>query len=173
MGADEQRIRRFEEAVLPHLDAAHNLARWLTGDDADAGDAVQEACLRALRYFDGFQGGDVRPWFMTIVRNCAFTALSRRPKTVELGEETAPAAAREDSIETKLEKSDARAALGRALEALPSEFREAIVLRELEGLSYKEIAAVTGAPIGTVMSRLSRGRLLLMKTLGAAEGASS
>jgi len=173
MIVDAERIRRFEEAVLPHLDSAHNLARWLTGDDADAGDAVQEACVRALRYFDGFQGGDVRPWFMTIVRNCAFTALSRRPKTLELGDEAALADAREEPVETALEKSDERAALGRALEGLPPEFRETLVLRELEGLSYKEIAAVTGAPIGTVMSRLSRARLLLMKRLGGTEGVRS
>ena len=172
MSADEHRIRRFEEAVLPHLDAAHNLARWLTGDDADAGDAVQEACVRALRYFDGFQGGDVRPWFMAIVRNCAYTALSRRPKTLELSEEAAPADAREDSIEASLEKGDERAELARAREALPPEFREALVLRELEGLSYKEIAAATGTPIGTVMSRLSRGRQLLLKRLGGEGGRS-
>jgi RNA polymerase sigma-70 factor (ECF subfamily) len=173
MSADEQRISRFEEAVLPHLDAAHNLARWLTGDDADAGDAVQEACVRALRYFDGFHGSDVRPWFMAIVRNCAYTALSRRPKTVELSEEAAPSDARENTIEASLVESDERAALARALEALPVEFREALVLRELEGMSYKEIAAATETPIGTVMSRLSRGRQLLLKRLGGTEGVRS
>ena len=173
MGVDAERIRRIEEAVLPHLGSAHNLARWLTGDDADAGDAVQEACLRALRYFDGFQGGDVRPWFMTIVRNCAYTALSRRPKTAELGEEHTPAGAREDSIETELEKSDERAALARSLEALTTEFRASLVLRELEGMSFKEISAATGTPIVTVMSRLSRGRRLLLKRLGGTQGVRS
>lgn len=172
MSADERRIAGFEEAVLPHLDAAHNLARWLTGDDADAGDAVQEACVRALRYFDGFQGGDARPWFLAIVRNCAYDALSRRPKGPELAEEAAGPDAREDSIESNLEKIDERAALGRALQGLPVEFREALVLRELEGMSYKEIAAATGTPIGTVMSRLSRGRQLLLKRLGGEGGRS-
>ena len=107
---------------------------------------------------------------MTIVRNCAYTSMGRRPKTVELDEEASLPEARGESIETALERNDERAALGRALEDLPAEFRETLVLRELEGLSYKEIAAVTATPIGTVMSRLSRGRLLLMKRLGGKEG---
>ncbi|HXT01054.1 MAG TPA: sigma-70 family RNA polymerase sigma factor [Elusimicrobiota bacterium] len=173
MSVEEERISRFEEAVRPQLDSAHNLARWLTGSDADAGDVVQEACVRALRYFDGFHGGEVRPWFMAIVRNCAYTQLGRRPRTEELLDGAALADARGGSIEAELEREDERAALGRALEGLAPEFREAIVLRELEGLSYKEISAVTGAPIGTVMSRLSRARLLLLKRLGGSEGVRS
>jgi RNA polymerase sigma factor (sigma-70 family) len=173
MNADENRLRRFEEAVLPHLDSAHNLARWLTGNDADAGDVVQEASVRALRHFDGFHGGDVRPWFLTIVRNCAYTLLAQRPKTVELDEEASLPDFKGESIETALMRDDERAALGRALETLPAEFRETLVLRELEGLSYKEIAAVTETPIGTVMSRLSRGRLLLLRRLGGKEGVQS
>lgn len=169
MSPDEDRLRRFEAAVLPHLDSAHNLARWLTRSDADAGDVVQEACVRALRHFDGFRGGDVKPWFLAVVRNTAYTWMGRRaPETGAVDPDAAPAA--EASPESSALRADERAALDRALTALPEEFRETVVLRELEGLSYKEIAAVTGAPIGTVMSRLSRGRRLLMRRLSGGEG---
>ncbi len=171
MDPDEERLRRFEAAVLPHLDAAHDLARWLTRSDADAGDVVQEACVRALRYFDGFRGTAVKPWFLAVVRNAANDWMSRRPPaTGALDDDAAPAAAREESSEAGLLRADERASLARALDELPAEFREAVVLRELEGLSYKEIAAVVGAPIGTVMSRLSRGRRLLLRSMGGEEG---
>jgi RNA polymerase sigma factor (sigma-70 family) len=170
MSADEDRLRRFEEAVLPHLDSAHNLARWLARSDADAGDVVQEACLRALRHFDGFRGGDAKPWFLAVVRNTAATWLSRRPREASLDEERAAPAAAEPSSETELLRFDEREVMNQALETLPPEFREAIVLRELEGMSYKDIAAAVGAPIGTVMSRLSRGRRLLLERLGGAKG---
>ena len=174
MSADEERVRRFEEAVLPHLDSAHNLARWLTRSGADAGDVVQEACVRALRHFDGFHGGDARPWFLAIVRNASLTWLSRRPGEAAFDENRAVAAEPADaSSETALMRSDDRAALQRALETLPAEFREAVILRELEGMAYKEIAAVIGVPIGTVMSRLSRGRRLLLGRLGGKKGGDS
>lgn len=154
--------------MLPHLDSAHNLARWLIRSDADAGDVVQEACVRALRHFDGFRGGDAKPWFLSVVRNAAMTWLSRRPREDSLDEERgAPAAAAEASTEAELLRYDEREVLDRALERLPDEFREAIVLRELEGMSYKDIASALGVPIGTVMSRLSRGRRLLLESLGA------
>jgi RNA polymerase sigma-70 factor (ECF subfamily) len=174
MSADEERIRRFEEAVLPHLDSAHNLARWLTRNDADAGDVVQEACVRALRYFDDLRGGDAKPWFLTIVRNTSMTWMSRRPGEAVLDEEQVVAAETADaSSESELLRTDERLALHRALETLPAEFRETVVLRELEGMAYKEIATVTGVPIGTVMSRLSRGRRLLLGRLGGKKGVDS
>jgi RNA polymerase sigma-70 factor (ECF subfamily) len=174
MSPDEDRLRRFEGAVLPHLDSAHNLARWLIRSDADAGDVVQEACVRALRYFDGFRGGDAKPWFLSVVRNSAMTWLSRRPPEDSLDEERgAPAEAAGVSSETELLRFDERAVLNHALAALPDEFREAIVLRELEGMSYKDISAALGVPIGTVMSRLSRGRRLLLERLGGKKGGES
>ena len=174
MSADEDRLRRFEEAVLPHLDSAHNLARWLTRSEADAGDVVQEACVRALRYFDGFSGGDAKPWFMSVVRNAAMTWLSRRPREDSLDEERgAPIEAAGVSSETELLRFDEREVLNHALETLPAEFREAIVMRELEDMSYKEISTAIGVPIGTVMSRLSRGRRMLLERLGGKRGSES
>jgi RNA polymerase sigma-70 factor (ECF subfamily) len=154
--------------LLPHLPAAYNLARWLTRDDHDAEDVVQEAYLRAFRFFDGFQGGDGRAWFLAIVRNTCYTWLHRNrpPEPTAPFDEALPGLSNEVlGPDELLQRSDARAALHQALEELPPEFREAVVLRELEALSYKEIAAVTGAPLGTVMSRLARGRLLLRREL--------
>jgi RNA polymerase sigma factor (sigma-70 family) len=170
MSADEERIRRFEEAVLPHLDSAHNLARWLTRNDADAGDVVQEACVRALRHFDGLRG-DAKPWFLAVVRNTALTWISRRTGEAAYDEgSTIALEPAEASNDSELLRSDDRAALQRALETLPAEFREAIILRELEGMAYKEIAVALGVPIGTVMSRLSRGRRLLLSRLAGKTG---
>ncbi len=150
----------FEQAVLPHLDAAYNLARWLTRNDHDAEDVAQEACLRAMRFFDGFHGGPVRPWLLTIVRNTYLTWLrkSRTGETAELLDDVESGGANPEEL--LLEQVDG-AALRRALDALPSEYREVIVLRELEEMSYKEIAEVAGIPIGTVMSRLARARRML------------
>jgi RNA polymerase sigma-70 factor (ECF subfamily) len=151
---------RFEKLILPHLDAAYNLARWLTGSASEAEDVVQDACLRALRFFGGFRGGDGRSWFLTIVRNSAYSWI-RRHRGAELLTEfdeevhTIPTAG---GIESLLGTRDAAERLGRALAELPVEYREVIVLRELEGLSYKEIADVAALPIGTVMSRLARAR---------------
>jgi RNA polymerase sigma-70 factor (ECF subfamily) len=159
----DDRRRRFEQLVLPHLDAAYNLARWLAASEAD--DVVQDAMLRAFRAFDGFRGADARPWLLAIVRNCHYTAASRRArrKSVPLpeGDELATDA---PSPETSAIEADEARRLNQAIQALPDEFREALVLREMENMSYRQIAEVTGAPMGTVMSRLARGRALLRES---------
>jgi RNA polymerase sigma factor (sigma-70 family) len=160
---------QFEQIVVPHLDAAYNLARWLAGNDHDAEDIAQEACLRAFRFLGGFRGGNSRSWLLTIVRNTAFTWLKQnRPKAIiTIGEEElleiedSTALARHSSA---LHHAD-RDVLRAALEQLPMEFREVLILRELEGLSYKEISEVADAPIGTVMSRLARARKQLQEYL--------
>ena len=158
----------FEQAVLPHLDAAYNLARWLVRNPQDAEDVVQEACLRAVRYFGGYQEGNARAWLLRIVRNTAYTYLEKkRPgdlaeefdETIHASEHVQPDA------EAVLLRSVESRMLQEALEGLPVRFREAIILRELEGLSYKEIAEVMGVPIGTVMSSLARGRTQLRERL--------
>jgi RNA polymerase sigma-70 factor, ECF subfamily len=153
------KLAQFEEVVLPHLNAAYNLARWLTRNDADAEDVVQEACMRAFRFFDGFRGGDGRAWFITIVRNSCYSWLQHN----RVGELTAEFDEEKHSVDSGnpegllFERAD-RELLRQALENLPAEFREVIVLRELEGLSYKEIAGIANIPLGTVMSRLARAR---------------
>ncbi len=164
---------RFEEMVLPHLDAAYNLARWLTGNEHDAEDVAQDAFVRAFRFFGGFRGGNCRSWLLTIVRNTAYTWLEKNRghhPTDEFDEEAHivddPAA----NPETLLLRQADREQVRRAVEQLPAEFREAIVLRELEDLSYREIAGIAGIPIGTVMSRLARARKLLQQTLSATAG---
>jgi RNA polymerase sigma factor (sigma-70 family) len=158
---EEDKRIQFEQAILPHLGAAYNLARWLTRNDHDAEDVVQEAYVRAYEFFGGFHGVDGRAWLLTIVRNTCYTWLGRnraRQPATRFDEEehsgTRPAA----SPESRLLEGEDRQLLRQALEDLPPEYREAIVLRELEGLSYKEIAAISGIPIGTVMSRLARAR---------------
>ncbi len=164
---DQAEIARFEQAVLPHLNAAYNLARWLTGNDHDAEDVVQESYLRALKFFSGFRGGSSGPWLLTIVRNTCYTWIRRNRMEepgVELDEDMYV-----DSNSPSPEAILLAAARGdlvrRALEELPAEFREIVVLREMEGLSYKEIAEVTAVPVGTVMSRLARARARLQKLL--------
>jgi len=149
----------FDQIVLPHLDAAYNLARWLAGNDHDAADIAQEACVRAWQFRAGYRGGNSRAWLLTIVRNTAYTWLKKnRPKSIvtlndeELAEVEDPAA-----MSRAFQNADV-SVLRAALEELPLEFREALVLRELEGLSYKEIAEVADVPLGTVMSRLARAR---------------
>jgi RNA polymerase sigma-70 factor (ECF subfamily) len=160
---------QFEQIVVPHLDAAYNLARWLAGNDHDAEDIAQEACLRAFRFLSGFRGGNSRSWLLTIVRNTAYTWLKQnRPQAIisvsdeEWRDIEDPAAAANHS--SALSHAD-RDVLRAALEELPTEFREVLILRELEGLSYKEIADVTDVPIGTIMSRLARARKQLQDYL--------
>lgn len=171
----DERHERFEQVILPHLDAAYNLARWLTRNAHDADDVVQEAYLRAYQFFDSFHGGDGRAWLLRVVRNTCFTWKGKnRPRE--------PAAVFDESKHTPAEPSTApdvplvaaeeRALLRQALEELSAEHREVIVLREMEGLSYREIAAIVGVPIGTVMSRLARAREQLHEHLsrGQTEG---
>ena len=150
----------FDQAVLPHLDAAYNLARWLTRNNQDAEDVTQEACLRAFKYWKGFSGRDSRSWLLAIVRNTFYSWLRQRsdqPVLTDDGEMEGTAGSTPDP-EMSLIRNVDRNTLRAALEDLDVEFREAIVLRELEGLSYKEIADIAGVPIGTVMSRLARAR---------------
>ena len=156
---ERERLKAFEQAVLPHLDAAYNLARWLAGNDADAQEVAQEACLRAFKFFGNFRGDNPRAWLLTIVRNTFYTWLQKnRPQSVVAIDDDELAEIEDQTGKPgAFHRADADV-LRAALETLPLEFREAIVLRELEGLSYKEIAEVAGVPVGTVMSRLARAR---------------
>jgi RNA polymerase sigma-70 factor (ECF subfamily) len=154
---------------LPHLDSAYNLARWLTGNDHDAEDVVQDAYLRAVRFFASFRGGDGRPWLLAIVRRAGYDWLERNRSHQRLAVfDEEHHSHRRDSAEPAqlLLREEDRELIRRALVELPVEFREVLVLRELEGLSYKEIAAVTELAAGTVMSRLARGRDRLRDGLG-------
>lgn len=160
---------RFEQLVLPHLNSAANLARWLLRNRADSEDVVQEAVLRAFRHFDQFHGGDARAWLLQIVRNSCYTWLqSNRPAELitefneELHQQPSP------TPESLTVQADERNRLKDALETLPTRSREVLVLRELEGCSYKEIGEIVGIPIGTVMSTLARARERLRRTLIAA-----
>jgi RNA polymerase sigma-70 factor, ECF subfamily len=164
---------RFNRSVLPYLDAAYNLARHLVRDTHEAEDAVQEAFVRAIRYFDGFRGTDGRAWLLSIVRNTCYTQLRRRRlagENVEFDEEVHAVADYGTGPEADLARTIATESLREAVSQLAVEFREVLVLRELEGLSYKEIAQVAGVPIGTVMSRLARGRRQLLLALEATKG---
>jgi RNA polymerase sigma-70 factor (ECF subfamily) len=163
---DSQERVRFEQLVLPHLDAAFNLARWILRGRNDSEDVAQEAMLRAFRFFRGFHGGDVRAWLLQIVRNSCYTWLEKnRPMelSTEFDEELYPQPGA--TPESLAIAGDNRERLTRALEALPPRSREVLVLRELEGCSYKEIAAITSMPIGTVMSALARARQRLERAL--------
>ena len=168
----------FEQLVLPHLDAAYNLARWLVRHDQDAQDLVQEATLRAYRFFDNFEGSDARAWLLTIVRNCCYSWMrQQRVKEVttefseELhstnldGESSANVASAAGNPETLVIQAKETQRIRMAIENLALEFREVVVLRDIEGLSYKEIAEVAGVPMGTVMSRIARGRQQLQQQL--------
>ena len=167
--AERRRRGRFETVVLPHLDAGYALARWLTRNDADAADVVQEACLRAFRYFDSYREGDAKSWFLKIVRRTCYDWMERnRPaelvpfenETDSDGPVREPPGMMVDADTLLQSRSDLRR-LDRLIEALPPPLREAIVLRELHELDYRQIATVTGVPIGTVMSRLHRARAAL------------
>ena len=168
--AERRRRSRFESVVLPHLDAAYALARWLTRNDADAADVVQEAMLRAFRYFDSYREGDARSWVLRIVRRTCYSWIERnRPADIvpleadaELDEEVAAPAAASNTEALLQNRSDLRR-LDTLIEALPAPLREVVVLRELNELGYREIAEVIGVPIGTVMSRLHRARSALRR----------
>ncbi|HET9651800.1 MAG TPA: sigma-70 family RNA polymerase sigma factor [Usitatibacter sp.] len=170
------RHSRFEQSVMPHLDAAYNLARWLTRNDHDAQDVVQEAFVRALRFFDSLREASARAWLLAIVRNTAYTWMQKnRPADIVAIDDAGPiddahesighASPGESNPEVILLQSANRKLVNQALEALPVGLREILVMRELEDLSYKEIAHIAAIPIGTVMSRLSRGRAMLRATI--------
>ena len=171
---------RFDAVMLPHLDAAYNLARWLSGSPADADDVVQEAFLRAFRFFDGYEGDNPRAWLLAIVRNTWFTEWRRQHSRADATpyddslnvDDQLPGWADEsgDDPEKLAVRQDETALVHRALATLPVEYREVIVLRELEDMSYKDVAAVAGIPMGTVMSRLSRARRMLCTAVKAAQG---
>jgi RNA polymerase sigma-70 factor (ECF subfamily) len=150
----------FEQVFLPHLDAAYNLARWLLRNDQDAEDAVQEAYMRAYKAFARFRGGDGKAWLMTILRNVCYTMMKklRSHETPEPFDEEIHQGADESEMREAFRQKANAENLHCALEKLPDEFREIIILHDLEGLAYKEIAVVAGIPMGTVMSRLARAR---------------
>jgi len=160
--------RRFEELVLPHLDSAYNLARWLTRDSQDAQDVVQEACVRALKYLGSLHRSDARAWFLTIVRNAFYDWLARNRPAEIVHDENAWVDGAVDEEAVNPEQAAIRNAelrvLSDALAALPVQYREVLILRELEELSYKEIASIADIPVGTVMSRLARARALLQRS---------
>jgi RNA polymerase sigma-70 factor, ECF subfamily len=175
--SDPGQRERFERLMLPHLDAAYTLARWLTGDEERARDAVQEGYFRALRFFGSFRGEDGRPWLLRIVRNACYELRQRDQLPAatafdeEALEEGAPGAGAVVVLPVNPEAAaierSRRDAVHRCMRELPVEYREALVLRELHGHSYREIASISGVPIGTVMSRLARGRRLLLARLAA------
>jgi RNA polymerase sigma factor (sigma-70 family) len=168
--AHDDRKRRFELLALPHLDAAYNLARWLAGNAADAEDVVQDAYLRAYRYFDSFQGGEFRVWLLSIVRN-SFLDWIKENRSGRLLFQAEPASDTDNTLwaerprdpEALLLDSIDSQTLEQLMQRLPLEYREVLLLREVEDLSYKEIAIIVHTPTGTVMSRLSRARLALKK----------
>lgn len=159
-------LARFEQLMLPHMNAAYNLARWLMRNNDDAQDVVQEAYLRAFRFFDGFEGDDGRAWLLAIVRNTCRTALHKagsQTKTDEFQEDIHMVDA--PTVETQLLRQDDIDSVRWCIDQLPTEYREVIVLRELEQMSYNEIARAIAAPLGTIMSRLSRARVRLQDCL--------
>ena len=168
--SDDDDRKRFAQVALPHLDAAFNLARWLTRSEHDADDVVQEAYLRAMRHFAGFRGDQARPWLLQIVRNTCFSWLrENRPAELMAIDDDDPriegAAPEADEPPNVAQRHADREQINRAIAALPAAFREVLVLREIEDLSYKEIARIVDIPLGTVMSRLSRARALLQRAL--------
>jgi len=170
---EQSRAVRFEEVVLPHLPSAYNLARWLVHNDQDAEDVVQEAYLRAFKFFSGYRGGESRSWLLTIVRNTCYSWLQRnraRELLDSIDESHEEAIVDYANPELRLVRAADARMVREALTELPLEFREVMVMREMEELSYKEIAAIADLPIGTVMSRLARGRKRLYSLLAIRMG---
>ena len=171
--AQKAELASFEEVMLPHLDAAHNLAKWLVRNEQDAQDVVQEAYLRAFRSFAGFRGSNGRAWLLTIVRNTSYTMLKKNRAvdlTTSFDEEIHGPGEEAMSPAAILEQSDNAALISEAMDELPAEFREILTLRHQEGLSYKEIADIAQIPPGTVMSRLARARAKLKEYLASRIG---
>lgn len=169
----EKSLVSFESAVLPHVDAAHNLARWLLRNEEDARDVVQEAFLRAFKRFEGFQGRNGKAWLLTIVRNTSYTLLKKNRATdltIPFDEEIHASGDGSVSPSTILERSEDTELIKEAMDRLPAEFREILTLRHQEGYSYKEIARIVQIPRGTVMSRLARARGKLREHLAARAG---
>jgi RNA polymerase sigma-70 factor (ECF subfamily) len=179
VSADADR-QRFADVVLPHLGDAYSLAHWLTGNAADAEDVVQEACLRALRAIGGYSPGNARAWTLMIVRHTAFSWLGKNRRGTLVAVDDLEAVEREQALpgrsgaeinpttpETELLARADAARLEAAIATLPAQFREALILRDLQGLDYREIAQVTDVPVGTVMSRLARARRRLISMIGA------
>ena len=163
-----EKISRFEAVVLPHLDSAYNLARWMTRNTTDAEDVAQESMMRAFRFFDSFRGEDARVWLLTIVRNTYLTWVRRQlpqQNSAEFDERLHTDIESALTPESEYLRQATAEQVRRAIENLPAEFREVILMRELEQLSYKEIAAITQSPLGTVMSRISRGRSILRQLI--------
>jgi RNA polymerase sigma-70 factor (ECF subfamily) len=167
---EDDQLGDFEQAVLPHLDAAYNLARWLLRNDQDAQDVAQEAYLRAFRFFPGFRGGNARAWLLKIVRNTCYTWLhANRPlqDAAEFDENLFRPDSCAPNPEEAMLQNDSSTLVRKAMEKLPPNYREVMILRELEGMSYREIADITGLPAGTVMSSLSRARGRLRQILAS------
>jgi RNA polymerase sigma-70 factor (ECF subfamily) len=168
---EKEKLALFEQTIVPHLNAAYNLARWLTRNPQDAEDLVQDAYLRAFRFFDSFRGGDGKAWLLAVVRNTCLTWLGskggRGSARVEFNEQVHGASEEREGVEEALVRNSKIDSLRNCVEALPAEYREIIVMRELEELSYREISEAAGVPIGTVMSRLSRGRERLLGCMEA------
>jgi len=164
---EEDRLARFQQVIVPHLDAAYNLARWLTRNDHDAEDVVQEAYLRAFQFFGGFRGADGRAWLLTIVRNTCYTWLekNRAREPAVFDEQLHSPDTGASGPEALALRSEDQELLRQAVDDLPAEFREVVVLHDLEGLPYKDIAHIAGIPLGTVMSRLARARQRLQQSL--------
>ena len=172
LDVDDENRKRFEALAMPHLDAAYNLARWLTRNDQDAQDVLHEALLRAMRYMGSFRGDSARPWLLQIVRHTCWSWLkANRPAehvAIDDDDESwreVPAPAEEEPPALAMRKAD-RERINEAIAALPIAFREVLVLRELEDLAYGDIARIADIPIGTVMSRLARARGLMREALG-------